>query len=92
MIIRILGEGQFDVPDSELDALNVLDERLVTAIGSDDEEAFHAAVDALLGRVRELGSTPPADRLAPSDLVLPAADTTLTEVRGLLGDEGLIPG
>lgn len=92
MIVRILGEGQFDVPDSELDTLNVLDERLVTAIEADDETGFRAAAHALLGHVREAGSTPPPDRLAPSDLVLPPADATLAEVRGLLGDEGLVPG
>ena len=28
MIIRILTEGQFDVPESEVDGLNVLDEKL----------------------------------------------------------------
>jgi hypothetical protein len=92
MIVRILGEGQFDVPDGELDALNVLDDRLVAAIDADDEAGFRTAVAALLGRVRDLGSTPPADSLVPSDLVLPAADATLAEVRGLLGDEGLVPG
>ncbi|SQD97961.1 MULTISPECIES: hypothetical protein [unclassified Parafrankia] len=92
MIVRILGEGQFDVPDSELNTLNVLDERLVTAIEAGDETGFRAAARALLGHVREVGSTPPADRLAPSDLVLPPADATLAEVRGLLGDEGLVPG
>jgi hypothetical protein len=92
MIVRILGEGQFDVPDGELDALNVLDDRVATAARAGDEAAFRAALEALRNRVRELGSTPPADRLAPSDLVLPAPDATLAEVRGLLGDEGLIPG
>jgi hypothetical protein len=92
VIVRILGEGQFEVPDSELDALNVLDERVAAAARADDEAAFHAALDALRNRVRELGSTPAADRLTASDLVLPAPDATLAEVRGLLGDEGLIPG
>jgi hypothetical protein len=92
IIVRILGEGQFEVPDSELDALNVLDEGVMTAARADDEAAFRAALAALRGRVRELGSTPPPDRLTPSDLVLPAPDATLAEVRGMLGDEGLIPG
>jgi hypothetical protein len=92
VIVRILGEGQFDVPDSDLDALNELDSRLLGAVEAGDEPAFQAALAALLERVRARGSVVPADRLEPSESVLPPADTALAEVRGLLGDEGLIPG
>lgn len=92
MIVRILGEGQYDVPDGELDALNELDDRLVKAIEAEDEAGFRAAVDALLDRVRERGSTAWAYALAASDLVLPPADATLAEVRDMLGTEGLVPG
>jgi hypothetical protein len=34
----------------------------------------------------------PDDEIVPSDLVLPASDASLDEVRELLGDDGLIPG
>ncbi len=37
------------------------------------------------------GSPLPIDSLVSSDLVLPAPDATLDEVRDLLGDEGLVP-
>jgi hypothetical protein len=33
----------------------------------------------------------PDDALVDSDLILPPSDASLEEVRGLLGDEGLIP-
>jgi PspAA-like protein len=92
MIIRILTEGQYDVPDSEMDGLNVLDEKLEQAIESNDESQFAAALAELLGRVRAVGTVPPADLLVQSDLVLPYSDATLHEVRDLLSDEGLIPG
>ncbi len=55
MIIRILTEGQFDVPDSEIEGLNVLDEKLEAAIQSGDEVAFKAALAELLSKVREVG-------------------------------------
>ena len=92
MIVRILGEGQFDLPDDALDRLNQVDDALVTAIGAEDEEAFRACLAGLHLAVHELGTAVPADHLGPSDLALPAADATLAEVRGLLGDEGLVPG
>jgi hypothetical protein len=92
VIVRILGEGQLDVADSELDALNVLDGELQDAVESDDEEQFGAKLAALLDKVRQVGTPRPVDDVVPSDLVLPSADASLAEVRELLGDEGLIPG
>jgi len=34
----------------------------------------------------------PADSLDASDVILPYADASMADVRGLLSDEGLIPG
>lgn len=92
MIVRILGEGQVDVPDGELDSLNNLDDALQDAVDSGDESEFAQALAALLARVRAVGHPLPAEEIVPSDLVLPSADASLAEVRELLGDEGLIPG
>lgn len=92
MIVRILGEGQVDVPDSELAELNRLDDAVQDAVQADDEPRFAAALEALLARVRSVGSPLPDESLMPSDLVLPSPDASLPEVRELLGDEGLIPG
>lgn len=92
MIIRILGEGQYDVPDARIDELNALDSRLEAAVGSGDTTAFTAALQALIGAVRALGARLPADTLVASELVLPAEDSDLEQVRALLSDEGLIPG
>ncbi len=92
MIVRILGEGQFDVPDGHLDALNEFDDQLAQAVEAGDEDAFTAALGRLLGAIRAHASPHAIDALDPSDLVLPAQDSSLDEVRALLGDEGLIPG
>ncbi|MFF4550725.1 hypothetical protein [Streptomyces sp. NPDC001435] len=92
MIMRILGEGQYEIADAHLDKLNELDAVLQSAAASGDERAFAVGLRALLDAVRALGTPLPADTLAPSDLILPDADTGLHEVEALLGDEGLIPG
>jgi hypothetical protein len=92
MIIRILGEGQFDVPDSELDALNELDGQLEAAIHADDAATFTAALGALLDRVRTAGTPVAVDSLEPSSLFLPHPDAEISEVRDLLSSDGLIPG
>jgi len=92
VIVRILGEGQLEIPDGELDSLNALDDRLQAAVEGSDEGGFTTALATLLSRVREIGRPVPDDEIVPSDLVLPSADASLAEVRELLGDEGLIPG
>ena len=92
MIIRILGEGQYDVADHALDRLNELDTVLEGAVEADDQAAFAAALIELLGGVRTAGIAHPADSLDESDLILPPGDASLDEVRQMLTDEGLIPG
>ena len=92
MILRILGEGQLEVSDGALSELNELDELLIGAVEKGDEGQFRAALAKLLDRVREIGHPVPPDHLGPSELILPGPDATLGEVRGLLSDDGLIPG
>jgi hypothetical protein len=92
MIVRILGEGQLDVPESALDGLNELDSALQEACDANDPDAFDHALGNLLVKVREVGKPLPDDHLEPSELVLPSADASLAEVKELLSEEGLIPG
>lgn len=92
MIVRILGEGQFDLQEHALDALNGLDTQIERAIESGDEAMFRTALDGLHAAVRASGTHHEADSLDESDLILPPSDATLEEVRQMLGDEGLIPG
>lgn len=92
MIVRIMGEGQVKLADSHFTALNELDDELLAEMESGDEEGFRRTLVALLDTVRRLGEPLPDEALEPSELILPAPDATLDEVKGLLGDDGLIPG
>jgi hypothetical protein len=92
VIVRILGEGQYDVSDGSVAALNELDDAVEAAVASGDEAAFRSALEALLVGVREHGTRHPDDSLDESDLILPPDDATIDEVRELLAGDGLIPG
>ncbi|MFI6446506.1 hypothetical protein [Kitasatospora sp. NPDC050543] len=94
MIMRVMGEGQFEVGEAHLNRLNQLDDELLTALEAGDEEQFRSALGSLLGAVKEFGTPLPDDSLEPSDLILPDADATIDDVRTLLRAEGdgLIPG
>jgi hypothetical protein len=92
MIVRILGEGQLELPESAAEELNRLDAALESAVERNDEAAFRPALAALLAKAREVGSPAQADDLRPSELIIPQQGASMDEVRKLLTDEGLIPG
>jgi hypothetical protein len=92
VIIRILGEGQYEVADSALHDLEALDAALLVSCEGGEQAAFEDALARLLERVRSLGTAVADDYLGTSDLVLPGAGATLAEVRELLTEEGLIHG
>ncbi|MCX5275385.1 PspA-associated protein PspAA [Streptomyces virginiae] len=92
MIMRILGEGQYEITEDHLARLNELDSTLQEAADSGDETAFAHALSALLDAVRSLGTRLPDEQITPSDLILPDETNSLRQVRELLSDEGLIPG
>ncbi|WP_203335355.1 PspA-associated protein PspAA [Nocardioides limicola] len=92
MIIRILGEGQYDVSDEALKRLDQLDSDVEQAVTDGDEERFATAFEALLEGVRTVGVPHADDTLDTSDMILPPADASIDEVRALLTDDGLISG
>jgi hypothetical protein len=92
MIVRIMGEGQFVIPESVLPALNELDSELERAVLAEDEPSFKKVLSELLGQVRAGGEPAAPDDLHASALILPRADATLADVSEMLTPEGLIPG
>jgi len=92
VIVRILGEGQFDLSDDAISALNELDAKVESAIDAGDEAAFASALATLLDGVRTAGVPHDAEALDSSDLILPMSDASLAEVKDMLSDDGLIPG
>jgi hypothetical protein len=92
VIVRIATEGQYDVPGSDEDTLQELDNQAVSACEVRDEQQFHDAFDRLLEFVRTNGRPVPEDQLFPSDMILPPPDTSLEDARAEFTGEGLIPG
>jgi hypothetical protein len=92
VIIRILGEGQYQIDAEKLADLNDLDRAVEHAISVGDVEEFRAALTRLLTEVHDYGTPVADDVFTESDLVLPPADATLEDVKAMLSDEGLLPG
>ena len=91
MIVRILTEGQFDLPGSFFDDLNALDNKLVEVVEMADGDQFSTLLKEMLDMVRDNGKPVPLDELVESDVVLPAPDITIEEAGDLFTGEGLLP-
>ena len=96
MIVRVMGQGQWDVPDSLVIRLNVLDELVPDAVVSRDEEALAEALDEMADLVVRHGVPLPPGKVRLSDLIVPQVGTSLREVDEWMpesrADDGLIPG
>ena len=86
MIVRILGEARYEVPDADLPAIEQLDGVLVDALDRGDDATFSGALADLVGEVRHSGKRLKDDDLATSGLVVPHEGSTLAEVRALLAE------
>ena len=91
MIVRISGEGQYELADDKKDKLNELDNVVVASCDADDEAAFKQHFEALLEFVVSEGRPVPDDELVTSDVIVPPRDTSLAEAKADFSADGLIP-
>lgn len=91
MIVRIMSEGQYELPDGAYDELNELDNRVVTAVSDEDQAGYDHAFGALIAMIRQQGTPLAGDDLRESDVIVPPADLTLDEAEHEFTGEGLLP-
>jgi len=91
MIVRLSGEGQFELPESDAERLNELDNRAVAAAEGGDEAGFHELWSQMVAIVEADGRAIDGDELVESDVILPPRDISFEEARAEFTGEGLIP-
>jgi hypothetical protein len=91
VIVRVSGEGQFELPDGDAERLNELDNRAVSAVEQGDETGFKELWSQMLELVSSDGNAVDDDELVESDVILPPRDISFEEARGEFTGEGLIP-
>ena len=96
MIIRIVGEGQWQGPDIQKGHLNRIDARVEHAIGTTSQNELTEALTELVTTVRTVGTPIADDNIIDSDLIVPDVSATIEEVSVWLSEnpagDGLIPG
>jgi hypothetical protein len=91
VIVRLMGEGQFQVDDGVRAQLDELDDKAQAAADADDEPELDRVLDEMWQLVQSGGERLADDDLSASDVVVPPSDLTLEETKRLFSDEGLIP-
>ena len=91
MIVRVSGEGQFELPDGDAERLNELDNQAVAAVEGGDEGKFQELWNQMLDLVAADGTEIGDDELVESDVILPPRDISFAEAAGEFTGEGLIP-
>jgi hypothetical protein len=86
VIVRISGEGQYELDDSEGQRLDEMDREVTDALHAGDEARFHELLHRSLDYVRRNGDSVPDDRIVTSDIILPPEDVTLDEARRFFHD------
>jgi len=92
LIVRVMGEGQYEVSSNLLDQLNESDMQLVLAVADNDHEKFRELYLAMLNMLRTSSKNLSTEALRPSDVILPAADIDFADAKSLFVGEGLLPG
>lgn len=86
MIIRIAGEGQYELTGQALVELDGADDSLLDAIQHGSEAAFAQHLGRVLDIVRTKGRRLDHRELRESDVVLPPPDMSLHEAHRLLSE------
>lgn len=90
MIIRIMGEGQYEVDGGLLDQLNVIDNRIVDHVNQGKQNEFRADLAKLISAVKENGTPLDPKKIVKSDIIVPPRDLTFEEAKGVFKGYGLI--
>jgi hypothetical protein len=91
VIVRVSGEGQYRLPDTDADRLNELDNRAVAAVEQGDETGFRELWSQMLELVSADGNALDDEELVESDVILPPRDIAFAEAEGEFTGDGLIP-
>ena len=91
MIVRILSEGQFRLPDEVPNELNEIDNEAVAAVEAGDEPRFHELFDKMIELVHAKGEAVGDDELVTAEIIIPPRDLTFEEAKGEFTGDGIIP-
>jgi hypothetical protein len=92
MIIRIIGQGQYQVQSSLFDDLNKIDNKIVQYVQKGNEKGYRAGLAELIGLIHREGKSVSAKEIVESDIIVPPADMTFEEAKEVFKGTGIFKG
>ncbi|WP_445474711.1 PspA-associated protein PspAA [Methanococcoides methylutens] len=90
MIIRIMGEGQYEVPGSLFDELNIIDNRIVDLVGKENEADYRTELLRLIHVIKSNGKQLDDASIVESNIIVPPEDLSLQEAKEIFTGSGLL--
>jgi len=91
MIVRLMGEGQYELEKKHIDEVNKIDNNIVKIINKGDEEVFRSEFKKLSEYVRKNGKRISDEVIKPSEIIIPPYDLTLDEAKRIFAGDGIFP-
>jgi len=91
MIVRLMGEGQYELEKKHIDEVNKIDNNIVKIINKGDEEVFRSEFKKLSEYVRKNGKRISDEVIKPSEIIIPPSDLTLDEAKRIFAGDGIFP-
>ena len=89
MIIRIMGEGQYQASETLCDELNQIDNRIVTLVEEGKAEEFRKELAKLISEIKEKGEAIDAKEIVKSDIIVPPEDLSFEEAKAVFKGSGI---
>ena len=91
MIVRLMGEGQYELDKKHVDEINKIDNEVVKIVNKGNEKEFRSEFKKLADYVKKNGKKLSDDVLKPSEIIIPPQDLTIEEAKEIFAGDGLFP-
>lgn len=89
MIIRIVSEGQYEVPSSLFDELNAIDNTIVELVSKGNEEEYVEELSKLIDMIKTNGKQLDDSDIVESNIIVPPGDLTFEEAKEIFTGVGV---
>lgn len=89
MIIRIMGEGQYQASEALCDELNEIDNQIVTLVEEGKAEEYRKELARLISEIREKSEPIDPEEIVESDIIVPPGDLSFEEAKAVFKGAGI---
>jgi hypothetical protein len=90
MIIRIMGEGQYQASESLCNELNQIDNHIVTLVEEGKTQEYKLELARLISEIKEKAEPIDAKEIVKSDIIVPPGDLSFEEAKAVFKGTGII--